>query len=71
MTVAELIAWHQRKAERAAIDNRNASKQARGRRSTPDTRANWLIDAGQAQDSVIFHRNAVKLLESINHEQTV
>lgn len=41
------------------------------RRSSPRTNAVWATDAVRYYDLVIFHRNAVKLLESINHDKTV
>ncbi len=70
MTVAELIAWHQRKSDRANIDYNNARRMLRDHRARA-THSQWSADAAMHQDLVIFHRNAVKLLESINHEQTV
>lgn len=70
MNIDKLIAWHQRKSERAVIDYNNARKMLRDHRARA-THSQWAADATMHQDLVIFHRNAVKLLESINHDKTV
>lgn len=71
MNIDNLIAWHRRSGNRAELDQKNAQHKATSGRCSPHTQEVWASDAVRYQDLVIFHRNAVKLLESINHEQTV
>lgn len=65
MNINDLIAWHRHKAESTEATRRNAARQARDGRSTAATRSGWHSDASLYQEQVVFHRNAVQLLEGI------